>query len=142
MRLLVVFTVFFCFMFQLAAEQPVFRAGIFTDTHVTEKKESFEALKKALVFFKNQKVDLVINLGDIAHSYSPEAYRLYRETSNEVFADLAKSPHEIFAFANHDWIGRKSEPFYDVYKDVKNISEPHMIHVILRLQRGRDNGFA
>ena len=62
---------------------------------------------------------MVINLGDIAHSYSPEAYRLYRETSNEVFAVLAKSPHEIFAFANHDWIGRKSEPFYDVYKDVK-----------------------
>ena len=103
----------------LCASGPVLRVGIISDTHVNPKKSSCKVLKEALTLFKNHKVDMVINNGDIADHYYEQGYRHYRDTVNEVFADVKDKPREIFVYANHDWIDRKNEPFIDVFKDVK-----------------------
>ena len=118
MRIPLVFVLLFA-VISLAAAEPVFRAGIITDTHVNAKKASCELLKEALILFKNHKVDMVINCGDIANTYQEKAYRNYRDTVNEVFADVKDKPQEIFVYANHDWIDRKNDPVWDVFKDVK-----------------------
>ena len=45
---------------------PVLRIGIFSDTHVTEDKNSCILLEKALTLFTNKRAEMVINAGDIA----------------------------------------------------------------------------
>lgn len=100
------------------AAEPVLRAGIITDTHVTRKKQSCNLLREALKLFKTHKVDLVINVGDIADQYYEEGYKHYRNTVNEIYSDSNK-PQEIFVYANHDIIGRKKESPFEVFKDVK-----------------------
>ena len=100
------------------AAEPILRAGIITDTHVTRKKQSCNLLREALKLFKSHNVDLVINVGDIADQYYEQGYKHYRDTVNEVFSD-GKKPQEIFVYANHDIIGRKKEKPFDVFKDVK-----------------------
>ena len=101
------------------AAEPVMRVGIITDTHVTPKKESCKLLKEALILFKNHKVDMIVNTGDIADRYHEQAYRNYRETVNGVFSGVKDKPREIFVYANHDRINRESESVWEVFKDVK-----------------------
>ena len=121
--------------FILGAAEPVLRVGIISDTHVTPKKESCKLMKEALTLFKMHKVDMVINAGDIADHYYPEGYRHYRDTVNEVFADVKDKPEEIFVYANHDWIDRKNEPFIDVFKDVKkHLGIPHEAYDVITLK--------
>ena len=79
-----------CSLVSVAAE-PVLRVGIITDTHVTPKKSSCKLLKEALTLFKMHKVDMVVNTGDIADHYYEKGYRHYRDTVNEVFADVNKA---------------------------------------------------
>ena len=45
-----------------AAEKPLLRAGIITDTHVTPNPKSVDKLRAALKLFKEQEVDVVMNL--------------------------------------------------------------------------------
>ena len=82
-----------------AAEKPLLRAGITTDTHVTPNPKSVNRLRAALTLFKEKNVDVVINLGDVADKFHPEAYKHYRNTVKEVYPEGIK---EIFAYANHD----------------------------------------
>lgn len=103
----------------LTAAEPVMRVGIISDTHVTPEKSSCNILKEALKLFKQHKVDIVVNAGDIADHYYEKGYRHYRNTVNEVFDGAAKKPQEIFVYANHDWIDRKNEPVMEVFSDVK-----------------------
>ena len=116
------------------AAEPVMRVGIITDTHVTPKKESCKLLKEALLLFKNHKVDLIANTGDIADRYHEQAYRHYRDTVNEVFADVKNRPAEIFVYANHDRIDRERESVWEVFKDVKKHLEiPHDPYAVVKL---------
>ena len=103
--------------------EPVMRVGIITDTHVTPKMESCKLLKEALILFKNHKVDMIVNTGDIADRYHEQAYRNYRETVNEVFTDIKNKPREIFVYANHDTIDRERDSRWQVFKDVKELLE-------------------
>ena len=82
-----------------AAEKPLLRAGIITDTHVTPNPKSVDKLRAALTLFKEQNVDVVINLGDVADKFHPEAYKHYRNTVKEVYPEGVKA---VFAYANHD----------------------------------------
>jgi hypothetical protein len=96
-----------CFTFA-AAEEPLFRVGLVTDTHWTENTKSFDRTEAALKVFKREKVDVVANLGDIADKHYPAAYRYYREKLfPSVFPE--NPPLEIFVYANHDALGRKGE---------------------------------
>ena len=111
-----------CSLVSVAAE-PVLRVGIITDTHVTPKKSSCKLLKEALTLFKMHKVDMVVNTGDIADHYYEKGYRHYRDTVNEVFADVKDKPKEIFVYANHDLVDRTKESQWEVFKDVKKFLE-------------------
>ena len=99
------------------AAEPVMRIGIMTDTHVTGKKRSCALLKEALTLFKQQNVDMIINLGDVSNVYEEPAYKNYRDTVREVFGSTL--PDEVFVFANHDLMKREKESVWEVFKDVK-----------------------
>lgn len=117
-KILFVFTAVFAGA-ALCASEPVMRVGLLTDTHIRAKKESCKLIESAYSFFRKQNVDLVINAGDIANVYDVQAYRNYRETVETAYAGAEKRPAEIFAYANHDRIGREKESVWEVFKDVK-----------------------
>lgn len=93
-----------------AAEKPLLRAGLITDTHVTPDIKSVEKLRAAFELFKRERVDMVINLGDVADKFHPQAYRHYRNTVKSVYPDGIR---EIIAYANHDQVSA-----------VKNLASP------------------
>ena len=107
----------------LLAAEPVFRVGVMSDTHVTRDLASCSILKDAFELFKQHKVEVIINAGDIADVYHPQAYRNYRKTFNDVFRDAKNAPREIFAYAYHDIIGYKGATPWDAFKDVQKYLE-------------------
>ena len=62
-----------------AAEKPVLRVGLMSDTHWKENAESFRHTEIALKTFKREKVDAVWHMGDIADLHYVWAYRYYRQ---------------------------------------------------------------
>ena len=88
-----------------AGEAPLFRVGLMTDTHWTEKPKSFDRTEAALRIMKREKVDMICNLGDIADKHYAKAYRYYRE---ELFPKVfpENPPRELFVYANHDALRR------------------------------------
>ena len=102
----------------LCAEEPVLRAGFITDTHIGATAESCAHVRKAFEVFRDQKVDLIVHLGDIANVHNPAGYRHYRNIFNDVFAE--RKPEQIFAYAGHDAIGFKDvdEAYRIVEKEI------------------------
>jgi hypothetical protein len=51
----------------------------------------------------------MVNVGDVADYHYPTGYQAYRETVEEVFADVAaeKRPEELFVYAAHDYFNYK-----------------------------------
>ena len=88
--------------FGIPASGRIARIGHMTDTHVVGKIESLARVRMALELFKAKGVEMIINNGDIADRHIPEAYRLYRKVTNDVFPDAATRPREVFAYAWHD----------------------------------------
>ncbi|MBR6587288.1 MAG: metallophosphoesterase [Kiritimatiellae bacterium] len=101
------------------AEKPLWTAGIVTDTHVKRTRESCDRVRMACDLFARKGVDLVINCGDIADLYYPEAYPILKEITDSAFP--VKPPKKIWVYANHDWCGRKDEPWEKVFADVKRL---------------------
>ena len=90
-----------------AAETPLFRVGLMTDTHWTERPSSFDRTEAALRIMKREKVDMVCHLGDIADKHYTSAYRYYRtKLFPSVFPE--DPPREIFVYANHDALKRNA----------------------------------
>ena len=89
-----------------AAEAPVMRIGLFSDTHwKANDPASFKHTEIALNVFKREKVDGIWHLGDIADLHYPDAYRYYRQTLfPKVFPE--NPPSELFVYANHDALRR------------------------------------
>ena len=92
-------------------EKPQLRIGLMTDTHIGKTKESCARVKLAYQLFRKHAVDLMVNVGDVADHHYPSGYRAYRETVEEVFADVAaeKRPEELFVYAGHDCINYKGK---------------------------------
>ena len=88
-------------MSKINSSIPLFRVGIISDTHIKETPASCRKLKAALKLFAAEKVDMMINCGDISNVHNVPAYKLYRRIINEVFT--ADKPEEIFIHAYHDW---------------------------------------
>ena len=113
---------------------PILRAGIMTDTHVTREKSSCRKLKYALEFFKKNKVDLVINAGDIADIFDPDSYKNYRQTVQQVFCNTPM-PEEIFAYANHERINRPKDDIDQVFQEVKQLLKiPHEPYAVRKIK--------
>ncbi|MDR0933006.1 MAG: metallophosphoesterase [Victivallales bacterium] len=86
--------------FGIDAQEPLFRAGIMTDTHIEKTEESCRYVKKAFEFFREKKTDMIIHLGDLADRHYPEGYRIYRRYFDEIFRD--QRPQEIILYTDHD----------------------------------------
>lgn len=110
-------TVVFCTVLW-AAEEPIMRVAVITDTHVKEKPESAALVHEASKLFRQHKVDVVINCGDIADHYNEKAYKHYRNAVAAAYG-REKLPVEFFAYANHDLLRRKQEGQDKVFADVK-----------------------
>ena len=80
--------------------------GVLTDTHIDNRPESLELVKKAFRVFRAQKVDVVAHVGDMAERHSPKGYEYYRESYEEIFA--GQRPQDIYVFAAHDTNGISS----------------------------------
>ena len=106
-----------------AAETPLFRVGLMTDTHWSEDPKSFDRTEEVLKVFKREKVDLICNLGDIADLHYPVAYRYYRQ---KLFPAIfpENPPPEIFVYANHDALIR------DKNGSVTKHDIPHYFEVV------------
>lgn len=96
-----------CSAFGIPGTGRIARIGHMTDTHVVGKIESFARVRMALELFKAKGVEMIINNGDIADRHIPEAYRLYRKVTDEVFPDASARPREVFAYAWHDQFGHQ-----------------------------------
>jgi len=97
-------------MAAFAAEKPLLRMGVLTDTHIGETKASCRRVKQACRLFRNHGVDMIVNVGDVADYHYPSGYKAYRETVNEVYAKIAVSdrPEELFVYAAHDFFKYKN----------------------------------
>ena len=116
-----------------AAEKPVLRAAIISDTHVSKDINSCRWIKDLFVFLRDrEQVDLVINAGDIANLFDPQGYRNYRNTFNQTFAGKSNRPAEIFVYANHDRMGGEAakRPHAEVFKDVKKLLEMMFLKIV------------
>ena len=127
-KLLCSIVLLFAAVFSLgAAEQPILKVGIITDTHVKSNPESCEWVQKAWAFFKQHKVDLVANCGDIADKHYPEGYRHYRNVINKLFPAGTAKPQELYVYANHDRVGVSSidEAFAALKKHLQIPNDPY-----------------
>ena len=86
-----------------AEETPIFTAGMMTDTHVSPDPRSLKRIREAYALFKEHRVDMIANVGDIADHFYPEAYRQYRAIREAAYPDRASAPKEIYCYDNHDW---------------------------------------
>ncbi|MBR7104661.1 MAG: metallophosphoesterase [Lentisphaeria bacterium] len=86
-----------------AAEEPLMKAGLLSDTHVTPDPQSCLPLEKACELFRKHRVDLLVNAGDVADTPQEQAYVNYRKTIRKVFPE--KKPPEMMSLAYHDAIG-------------------------------------
>ena len=89
-------------------EQPLFRMGVMTDTHVGTTLESCSRVKAALEVFRDRKVDLVVNNGDIADHFYPSGYRALRSLYSSTWPAPDGRPREVWVYAWHDAFEFKS----------------------------------
>lgn len=100
-----------------AGDRPIWTAGIVTDTHVGSTRESCDLVEKACTLFASRGIDVFIHCGDIADRHSPEGYRILSELTDAAFP--AKPKEKIWVYADHDFNGRRDEPWETVMGDVK-----------------------
>ena len=105
------------------AERPLWTAGIVTDTHIRETRESCADVARAYRFFRAKGVQMIVNCGDIAHRFFPKGYAHYRAISRETFPDTATAPKELFVWAGHDTMGypggREQPPWTNTFVEVR-----------------------
>ena len=102
-----------------AAEPPLLKIGVMTDTHVGPTKESCSRARLAYELFRDTGVDLIVNDGDVADHHYPTGYVAYREMVEETFAGVkaADRPQELFVYATHDAFHYKNHPREEARKD-------------------------
>ena len=88
--------------------KPVFRAGLLTDTHVTDDPKSWGLVRKAMGLFRREGVDLICHTGDLADVYAPKGWEGYRAAIEEAFGD--RMPETYYAFGGHDRNGYRLKP--------------------------------
>ena len=91
-----------------ADEQPLFRVGFMTDTHVRRTKESCARVRGAFKVFKDLDCRAVIHCGDLADWHYEEGYRYYLEELESAFPPgMEDRPQFLYVLANHDALDPK-----------------------------------
>lgn len=81
------------------------RVGIMSDNQLAPKggSDTYDAyFKKGLEFFKNQNVDMLINVGDYTDTATRKAYENYKEIFESVYPEDQR-PLTSFIMGNHDY---------------------------------------
>lgn len=117
------------------------RVGILGDTQLPGSEEEEQAnkgvykanLKAALELMKEQKVDLLIHVGDFCEVASDFGYQTYLSVFNEVYSDAASRPVTQYIMGNHDfWTeGSHGYPGYKQNLFEKNLEQSPWTHLIL-----------
>jgi len=95
-------------MLSVAADPPLFRAGLLSDTHVTDRPASCTLVRQAMALFRREGVDVICHLGDLADVYAPKGFAEYRRALEETFGD--RMPETYYAFGGHDRNGYVLRP--------------------------------
>ena len=101
-----------------ASEQPIWKAGIITDTHVNKTLESCARTELAFKLFAKHDIDLFVHCGDFARVFDPSGYEFLRKVFDKVFA--SKRPREVWIYAGHDYMGKESIPFDKAMEEVRS----------------------
>ena len=91
------------------AVEPLLRFGAISDNHLDVKyPDSWERTKLAFEFFKKKKIAFFVDAGDIASTFQPEMFKLWRKMYLEAFNDEKSRPDFLMIPAGHDKSGAKS----------------------------------
>ena len=114
----------------VAAAEPVFRAGLVTDTHIDATPGACDRARQAFELFKSKGVDLVFHLGDLATVYCPVGWTNWVRTIEGVWPAAANRPKFFYVSASHDmWNAGKARTREDVYREfVKTVVGAHDIN--------------
>ena len=93
------------------APKPILKLGLITDTHVRKTRKSCAKVAKAWKLFRDEGVDVVANVGDIADMHYPTGYTAYSQVVEEAWPrNLPDHPREIYVFAWHDCYRYRGDP--------------------------------
>lgn len=93
----------------VSGAEPLLRFGAISDNHLdTKHPDSWERTRMAFEFFKKQKVVFFVDAGDVANTYQPEMFKLWRKMYLEVFNDEKSRPDFLMIPAGHDKSGAES----------------------------------
>ena len=93
----------------VSGAEPLLRFGAISDNHLDNKHpDSWERTRMAFEFFKKQKVVFFVDAGDVANTYQPEMFKLWRKMYLEVFNDEKSRPDFLMIPAGHDKSGAES----------------------------------
>ena len=77
-----------CFAVVAGAAEPLLRFGAISDNHLDVKHpDSWERTKLAFEFFKKHDITFFVDAGDVASTFQPEMFKLWRKMYLEVFND-------------------------------------------------------
>lgn len=113
----------FPFLFDTAPEpeNAAIRVGVISDVHLIESKEVQKEetnLLKALLVFRQFRIDVLIVAGDIADAGETGAYAAFSEIFGRVFPDAGTRPRKVFVMGNHDyWNGLTAEKARGRFQD-------------------------
>ena len=80
---------------------PNIKVGVISDIHIGANSSNGPALVKALTYYKNQGVDVIVGVGDMGHDYTKYLDE-FEEIYNTVFPDGEDGPEKFFVMGNHD----------------------------------------
>ena len=91
------------------AAEPLLRFGAISDNHLDVKyPDSWERTKLAFEFFKKHNITFFVDAGDVASTFQPEMFKLWRKMYLEVFNDEKSRPDFLMIPAGHDKSGAES----------------------------------
>ncbi|HCG24440.1 MAG TPA: hypothetical protein DE060_19645 [Lentisphaeria bacterium] len=95
------------------AGEVLLRFGAISDNHLDRTRPAtFQRTKQAFELFKKHNVDFFVDCGDVADTYQPDMFQLWRRLYSEVFSDAGTRPDFLMIPAGHDRIGTTWEQGY------------------------------
>lgn len=97
------------FVCTLSGEEILLRFGAISDNHLNRKSpDSRERTRLAFEFFRRQKLTFFVDAGDVADTFQPDMFRLWRKMLLQTFPDASCRPDFLLIPAGHDKSGAAS----------------------------------
>ena len=118
----------FCLTISLFANKAnqVFRIGIVSDSQMYGDKNDWGAHNLALAFkkLKEEKIDLLLHVGDMSNTYDLNAWKFYRKLFCESFK--GNMPEQVGVIGNHEYARKdrdaiSSKTVYEQFAQITGI---------------------